>query len=119
MSGSQYNSNDFVEGIKGKYYYYQTEELIKSFCFFGLFIAGFMEYYNGGKTIKDIFQDPFFIGAGIMSIAALLTFVRFKYTRVDYTFPAMFFFIFTKLVSQYFHYYHLNLDGTEKHISHS
>ena len=114
MRISQNNKINFIEGVKGKYYYAQTEELLKSFCFIGLFIAGIMEYYNAGKSLKDILQDPFFIGAGVMSIAAMVTFVRYKHTKIDYTFPAMYFFIFTKLVSQYFHSYHLNYDGSEK-----
>ena len=98
----------------GKYYELNKEELLKAFSFFGLFLAGIMEYFNSGKTIFDIFQDPFFIGAGIMSIASLFTFLYYNKNHIDYTYPAMFIFIATKLISQYYKFFELNLNGTSK-----
>ena len=99
---------------EGKYYELNKEELLKSFSFLGLFIAGVMEYFNSGKTFKDIFKDPFFLGAGVMSIASGLTFVYFNKEFVDYTYPAMFIFILSKVISQYYKFFEYNLDGTHK-----
>lgn len=98
----------------GKYYELNKEELLKSFSFLGLFIAGIMEYYNSGKTILNILQDPFFIGAGVMSIASAFTFLYYNKNHIDYTYPAMFIFIASKLISQYYKFFEFNLDGTSK-----
>lgn len=73
-----------------------------------------MEYFNSGKTIINSFQDPFFIGAGIMSIASAFTFIYYNQNHIDYTYPAMFFFIATKLISQYYKFFDYNFDGTRK-----
>lgn len=105
--------------VMGKYYEKQKEELLKSFCFLGLTIAGIMEFYNAGNSIKDIIYDPFFVGAAVMCVTAFITFLTYKEKKIDYTFPAMFFFIFTKLISQYFHSFHINLDGSLKHAKHN
>jgi hypothetical protein len=88
--------------------------LLKAFCFFGLFFAGSMKYYSSGKSILEVYKDPFFIGAAVQCIAAVMTFFTYKEKGKDYTFPAMFFFILTKLVSQYTHSKHTNLDGSKK-----
>ena len=103
-----------MQSTMGKYYELNKEELLKSFSFLGLFIAGLMEYYNSGKTLINIFKDPFFIGAGVMSVASIYTFIYYNKIKIDYTYPTMFFFIFTRLISQYGYSYKYNIDGTLK-----
>ena len=103
-----------MQSTMGKYYELNKEELLKAFSYLGLFIAGLMEYYNSGNTLTDIFKDPFFIGAGVMSVASIYTFIYYNKTKIDYTYPAMFLFIFTKIISQYGYSYKYNIDGTLK-----
>lgn len=114
---NNYNSNNYNNenlGNNGKYYYSQTEELLKFFCFFGIFITGVMEYFNKNKTVLDIAKNPYFIGAGIMSVASLITFLTFKTKQIDYTFPAAFLYVTSKLISLYFQSSNVNLDGSYK-----
>lgn len=88
--------------------------LLKAFSFFGLFFAGSMKYYASHKSIFELYKDPFLIGALVQCIASIFTFFTYKINGRDYTYPAMFFFIFTKLVSQYTHSKHTNIDGSYK-----
>jgi hypothetical protein len=88
--------------------------LLKGFCFFGLFFAGSMKYWASNKSIFELYKDPFLIGAAVQCVAAVFTFFTYKTTGKDYTYPAMFFFIFTKLISQYTHSKHYNIDGSKK-----
>lgn len=104
----------------GRFYNMNNEALILSFSFLGLTIGGIMEQLNNFKSfnIMNLIKNPFLIGASVMCIASALKFFKTNDTKIDYTYPAMYFFIFTKLIAQYFHSFHKNLDGSlKKHHS--
>lgn len=50
--------------------------ILKSICFFGLFISGILsfQHVNEEVNITNSMSKPFYIGAGLMSVASLLTY---------------------------------------------
>jgi hypothetical protein len=110
------NNRKYGSKLWGRLYNMNNEYLLESFCFLGLTIGGIMEQFNDYKTfsIINVLKNPFFIGAAVMCVASALKFFKTSDTKIDYTYPAMYFFIFTKIIAQYFHSSHINLDGSFK-----
>lgn len=79
--------------------------ILKIFGFSLLAIAG---YNDLSSSNYRFFQDPFFIGATIMAFASLLTLIN---PAIYYIHTGMFFFIFTKIISQYTHSKHYTFWG--------
>jgi len=74
-----------------------SSTVLKIIGFSILAIAGYMDLMMSDNTV---FQDPFFVGAVVMVIACFMTLIN---PSVYYIHTAMFFFIFTKIVSQITH----------------
>jgi hypothetical protein len=89
----------------------QITLILKIFGFAILAIAGYIDLLSSKNRF---FQDPFYIGATVMVIASILTLIN--PTRY-YIHTAMFFFIFTKIISQYTHSNHFNFLGKKIHHS--
>jgi hypothetical protein len=79
--------------------------VLKIIGFSILAIAGYMDLMMSHNTV---FQDPFFVGALVMALASIMTFIN---PTVYYIHTAMFFFIFTKIVSQITHSKHYDFWG--------
>tara|TARA_B100001142_G_scaffold104175_1_gene106207 strand:+ start:668 stop:958 length:291 start_codon:yes stop_codon:yes gene_type:complete len=80
--------------------------ILKLIAFSLLAIAGYMDLSHSENTI---FQDPFFIGAAVMAVASFLMLVTGAH--INYIHVAMFFFIFTKIISQITHSKHFTVFG--------
>lgn len=74
---------------------FKISTLLKIVAFIMLGISGYIDIM---KSEHSILEDPFFIGAFTMAIASILTLIN---PGIYYIYPAMYFFIFTKLISQY------------------
>jgi hypothetical protein len=85
---------------------------IKLFAFFALGVAGYIDLVHSKNTILE---DPFLLGAFSMSIACVLTLIN---PKIYYIHTAMFFFILTKLISQYTHSKHYDFWGHPVHPLH-
>ena len=85
---------------------------IKLFAFFALGVAGYIDLVHSKNTILE---DPFLLGAFSMSIACVLTLIN---PKIYYIHTAMFFFILTKLISQYTHSKHYDFWGHPLHPLH-
>jgi len=83
--------------------------LLKLFAFIGLGIAGYIDIMSSKNTFLE---DPFSVGAFAMAIATFLTLIN---PKIYYIHTAMFFFIFTKLISQYTHSKHYSFFGHVRH----
>lgn len=83
--------------------------ILKLIAFSLLAIAGYMDLSHSENTI---FQDPFFIGAAVMVVASFLMLVTSAH--INYIHVAMFFFIFTKIVSQITHSKHFTVFGQHR-----
>ena len=83
--------------------------ILKIIVFSLLAVAGYNDFISSNNRF---FQDPFFIGASIMAIASLLTLVN---PATYYIHTAMFFFILTKIISQYTHSKHYTFWGKSHH----
>jgi len=82
-----------------------SSTVLKIIGFSILAIAGYMDLMMSDNTV---FQDPFFVGAIVMALASIMTFIN---PTVYYIHTAMFFFIFTKIVSQITHSKHYDFWG--------
>ena len=82
-----------------------SSTVLKIIGFSILAIAGYMDLMMSDNTV---FQDPFFVGALVMAFASIMTFIN---PTVYYIHTAMFFFIFTKIVSQITHSKHYDFWG--------
>jgi len=82
-----------------------SSTVLKIIGFSILAIAGYMDLMMSDNTV---FQDPFFVGAIVMALASIMTFIN---PAVYYIHTAMFFFIFTKIVSQITHSKHYDFWG--------
>lgn len=83
--------------------------LIKLFAFAGLGIAGYIDLIHSNN---NVLEDPFLLGAFSMAIASLLTLIN---PKIYYVHTAMFFFILTKIISQYTHSKHYDIWGHKLH----
>ena len=83
--------------------------ILKILGFSLLAIAGYNDLTHSDN---NFLQDPFFIGATIMAIASLLTLIN---PAIYYIHTAMFFFIITKIISQYTHSKHYTFWGKSHH----
>jgi len=79
--------------------------ILKILGFFFLAIAGYIDLYLSSNRF---FQDPVYIGASVMVLASILTLIT---PSIYYIHTAMFFFIFTKIISQYTHSKHYTFWG--------
>ena len=92
-----------------KYLKHTSSLLIKILAFAGLGIAGYIDLIESNNSLLE---DPFLLGAFAMSIAAVLTLIN---PKIYYIHTAMFFFILTKLISQYTHSKHYDFWGHKLH----
>tara|TARA_B110000908_G_C10029776_1_gene346856 strand:+ start:153 stop:458 length:306 start_codon:yes stop_codon:yes gene_type:complete len=92
-----------------KYLKVHSSLLIKLVAFTGLGIAGYIDLIHSNN---NILEDPFLLGAFSMAIASLLTLIN---PKIYYVHTAMFFFILTKLISQYTHSKHYDFWGHKLH----
>ncbi len=79
--------------------------VLKIVAFTLLAIVGYIDLRMSHNTV---FQDPFFVGAVVMVIACFMTLIN---PSVYYIHTGMFFFIFTKIVSQITHSKHYDFWG--------
>tara|TARA_B110000967_G_C18291877_1_gene274215 strand:+ start:27 stop:290 length:264 start_codon:yes stop_codon:yes gene_type:complete len=79
--------------------------VLKIIAFTILAVAGYSDLKMSHNTI---FQDPFFVGAAVMAFASFMTLLN---PSVYYIHTGMFFFIFTKIVSQITHSKHYDFWG--------
>lgn len=77
----------------------------------GFIMLGISGYIDVMKSEHSILEDPFFIGAFTMAFASILTFIN---PSIYYIYPALYFFIFTKLISQYSYSKSYTLLGEKK-----
>ena len=104
MPGKNYLNLDYLK---------KNESLfIKMFAFFALGVAGYIDLIHSKNSILE---DPFLLGAFAMALATLLTLIN---PRIYYIHTAMFFFILTKLISQYTHSKHYDFWGHPLHKLH-
>lgn len=89
--------------------YLKGSVLLKIVAFTLLGIVGSIDLYYSENTI---YTDPFLLGAFIMAIASVLTFIN---PARYYIHTGMFIFILLKIVSQYTHSKHYTLLGNIKH----
>jgi hypothetical protein len=89
--------------------YNTFSNLLKLIAFSILAIAGYIDL---SLSDNRFFQDPFYIGATVMAIACILTLIN---PSIYYIHTAMFFFIFTKIISQYTHSRHHTFWGKSRH----
>lgn len=87
-------------------YSFTTAVILKFVAFSLLAVAGYLDLSLSNYTV---FQDPFFVGAGAMAIASLLMLITSN--NINYIHFAMFFFIFTKIISQITHSRHFTVFG--------
>tara|TARA_B100001063_G_C16760400_1_gene555673 strand:+ start:817 stop:1218 length:402 start_codon:yes stop_codon:yes gene_type:complete len=80
--------------------------ILKLIAFSMLALAGYLDLSYSDNTI---FQDPFSLGALAMAIASLLMLTI--HNNINYIHFAMFFFIFTKIISQITHSKHYTILG--------
>jgi hypothetical protein len=83
----------------------ENKILIKILSFTGLAIAANIELK---KTNHAIYQNPFILGAIAMVVAQILEYCD---PSVNYTYVVMYFFIFTKLITQYTYSQSYNIFG--------
>jgi hypothetical protein len=96
--------------MPNKNYLVKYESLIlKLFAFIGLGIAGYIDVIYSENTLLE---DPVSIGSFAMAVATVVTLIN---PKVYYIHTVMFFFIFTKLVSQYTHSEHYTFWGQLRH----
>jgi len=84
------------------------KNLIKFISFLGLAIASYIELYYYDMTL---YENPFILGALAMAFA---TFLEYYYHSISYTYVVMYFFIFTKLVTQNTYSKYYTLTGIKK-----
>ena len=99
--------------MRSEYYLKNRDELLKFILFLGLGITSLFEVLDNPEN--TIFDDPFCIGAFTMALASITTYFTFEKYKIDFTYPAMFIFILSKLVAQYGHSKHISLLGISKH----
>jgi hypothetical protein len=99
--------------MRSEYYLKNRDELLKFILFLGLGITSLFEVLDNPEN--TIFDDPFCLGAFTMALASITTYFTFEKYRIDFTYPAMFIFIFSKLIAQYGHSKHISLSGISKH----
>lgn len=80
--------------------------VLKLIAFSMLAFAGYLDLSQSENTIL---QDPFSLGAFVMAIASFLMLTMRN--NINYIHFAMFFFIFTKIVSQITHSKHFTVLG--------
>ena len=80
--------------------------VLKLIAFSMLTFAGYLDLSQSENTIL---QDPFSLGAFVMAIASFLMLTMRN--NINYIHFAMFFFIFTKIVSQITHSKHFTVLG--------
>ena len=90
---------------------FQISTILKIVAFIMLGISGYIDVM---KSENSILEDPFFIGSFTMAIASLLTLIN---PSIYYIYPAMYFFIFTKLISQYSYSKGYTMLGQKKKIN--
>lgn len=83
--------------------------ILKIIAFTMLGIAGYIDLVHSSNSILE---DPFMLGAFAMAIASVMTLFN---PGVYYIHTALFFFIFTKIISQYTHSHHYDFWGGVKH----
>jgi hypothetical protein len=92
-----------------KYIKIHSSSFIKVFAFLGLGVAGYIDLIHSEYSLL---QDPFLLGAFSMAIASLLTLLN---PKIYYIHTAMFFFIITKVISQFTHSKHYDIWGHVRH----
>jgi len=95
-----------MSNSRSSHWFLNITVILKLIAFSLLAIAGYMDLSHSENTV---FQDPFFIGAATMVVASFLMLVM--NTHINYIHVAMFFFIFTKIVSQITHSKHFTIFG--------
>ena len=96
----------YMSKSDSKNYSYTISLILKLIAFSMLALAGYLDLSYSNNTI---FQDPFSLGALVMVIASFLMLTIGN--NINYIHFAMFFFIFTKIVSQITHSKHYTILG--------
>jgi hypothetical protein len=109
---SDYPIRPVQVGQRAQYYLANRDEFLKFICFFLLGLTSFFEVLDNPEN--TLWMDPFCIGAFIMALCSLITFFFYRKTKIDLTYPGMFIFILSKLISQYTHSKHLTIFGKVK-----
>jgi hypothetical protein len=84
---------------------HEQKILIKILSFTGLAFAASIELEHKKHTV---YQNPFILGAIAMVFAQILEYCD---PSINYTYVAMYFFIFTKLITQYTYSNSYNIFG--------
>jgi len=90
--------------LKNKTFY--ISNVLKFIAFFLLAIVGYLDLIHSEHTI---FEDPLCLGAAAVAIASLLMITLNN--DVNYVHIALFFYIFTKIISQITHSKHYTILG--------
>ena len=90
---------------------FKISTLLKIIAFIMLGISGYIDVM---KSEHSILEDPFFIGAFTMAFASILTLIN---PSIYYIYPAMYFFVLTKLISQYSYSKSYTMLGQKKKIN--
>ena len=92
----------------------QTNKMTLILKIIGFAILAIAGYIDLSSSKNKFYQDPFYIGASVMVVASIMTLIN---PEIYYIHTAMFFFIFTKIISQYTHSNHYNFWGKKIHHS--